>query len=155
MWDYLWNKEDVVADLTIFDPFREMASIRSMLDQAFDNMLVRRGDFNDGWLALDMYQTDDDVVVKAVLPGIKSDDIHISIANNILTIEGEIKEEKVTEKSRYHIRERRMGSFFRSVQLPVSVVADKAEAKFEDGILTLTLPKAEEVKPKTITVNVK
>jgi HSP20 family protein len=144
-----------MADLTIFDPFREMASIRSMLDQAFDNMLVRRGDYAESWLTLDMYQTDEEVIVKAVLPGIKSNDIHISVANNILTIEGEMKEEKVTEKARYHIRERRTGSFSRSVQLPVSVVADKADAKFEDGVLTLTLPKAEEVKPKTITVKVK
>ena len=144
-----------MSNLTLFDPFREMASLRSMLDQAFDNMLVRRGDFSTDWLTLDMYQTEDDIIVKALLPGIKSENIHISIANDILSIQGEMKEEKVTEKTRYHIRERRMGSFSRSVQLPISVVADKADANFEDGVLTLTLPKAEEAKPKAITVKVK
>ncbi len=144
-----------MSNLTLFDPFREMASLRSMLDQAFDNMLVRRGDFSTDWLTMDMYQTDNDIIVKALLPGIKSENIHISIANDILSIQGEMKEEKVTENTRYHIRERRMGSFSRSVQLPISVVADKADAKFEDGVLTLTLPKAEEAKPKAITVKVK
>jgi len=144
-----------MTNLTIFDPFREITSIRSMLDQVFDNMLIHRGEFGGEWLAMDMYQTDDDVVIKAALPGIKGEDLHISIADGVLTIQGEMKEEKVTEKARYHLRERRYGTFSRSIQLPTEVVTDKAEAKFEDGILTLTLPKAEETKPKTITVKVK
>lgn len=144
-----------MTNLTVFDPFREVASIRSMLDQAFDNMLLRRGEFGSDWLAMDMYQTDDDVIIKAVLPGMKGEDLNVSISNGVLTIQGEMREEKVTEKARYHIRERRVGAFSRSVPLPTSVVTDKAEAKYEDGILTLILPKTEETKPKTISVKVK
>jgi HSP20 family protein len=149
------KQEDHMSNLTIFDPFREMTSLRSMLDQAFDNMLIRRSEFATEWLAMDMYQTDDDIIIKAVLPGIKAEDLSISITNDVLNIQGETKEEKATEKTQYHIRERKMGSFSRSIQLPARIIADKAEAKFEDGILTLTLPKAEETKPKTISVKVK
>jgi HSP20 family protein len=144
-----------MSNLTIFDPFREIMSIRSMLDQAFDNFLLRRGELGGEWLAMDMYQTDDNVIVKAVLPGLKPEDIHISVSDGMLTIQGEMKEERIEEKARYHLRERRVGSFSRSVPLPSAVVVDKAEARYENGILTLTLPKTEETKPKTISVKVK
>lgn len=144
-----------MTNLTIFDPFREMMSIRSMLDQAFDNFLLRRGELGGEWLAMDMYQTDENIIVKAVLPGLKPEDIHISVSDGMLTIQGEMKEERVEEKARYHLRERRVGSFSRSVPLPSPVVVEKAEAKYENGILTLTLPKTEETKPKTIAVKVK
>lgn len=145
-----------MSNLTIFDPFREMASLRSMLDQAFDSMLSRRSELGTTeWLAMDMYQTDDDVVIKAAMPGIKVEDIHVSVSNNILNIQGQSKEEKVVENARYYLRERHSGAFSRSIELPVSVVADKADAKFEDGVLILTLPKAEETKTKTIAVKVK
>lgn len=146
-----------MTNLTVFDPFREMATLRSMVDQVFDNMLTRQLESWRGfdWMALDMYQTNDEVVVKAVLPGVKPEDIHVSVANQVLTIRGEVKEEKVNEDATYHIRERRSGVITRSVQLPVEVDVDKAKAEYENGILTLTLPKAEEVRPKTISVKVK
>ena len=146
-----------MTNLTVFDPFREMATLRSMVDQVFDNMLTRQLEGWRGfdWMALDMYQTSDEVVVKAVLPGVKPEDIHVSVANQVLTIRGEVKEEKVNEDATYHIRERRSGVITRSVQLPVEVDVDKAKAEYENGILTLTLPKAEEVRPKTISVKVK
>ena len=102
-----------------------------------------------------MYQTDDDVVVKAALPGMKADDFQINITGDVLSIKGEMKEKNETKKKNYHIREQRWGSFERSVMLPPSVVSDKAKAEFEDGILTITLPKAEEVKPKIVTVKTK
>ncbi len=146
-----------MSNLTVFDPFREMATLRSMVDQVFDNMLTRQLEGWRGyeWMALDMYQTNDEVVVKAVLPGVKPDDIHVSVANGVLTIRGEVKEEKVNEDATYHIRERRSGVITRSFQLPVEVNVDKAKAEYENGILTLMLPKAEEVRPKTISVKVK
>ncbi|MEN4012777.1 MAG: Hsp20/alpha crystallin family protein [Chloroflexota bacterium] len=146
-----------MANLTVFDPFREMASLQSMMDQVFDNVLTRQAEAWRGheWMALDMYQTDDNLIVKAVLPGIKPEDINVSITNQVLTIRGEVKEEKVNENATYHIRERRSGMLTRSVQLPVTVVSDKARAEFEHGILTLVVPKAEEIRPKTISVNVK
>ena len=146
-----------MADLTLFDPFREMATLRSMVDQVFDNMLSRQLEGWRGydWMAVDMYQTNDEVVVKAVLPGVKPEDIQVSVANQVLTIRGEVKEEKVREDATYHIRERRSGLVTRSIQLPVDVVVEKAKAEYENGILTLILPKAEEMRPKTISVKVK
>lgn len=146
-----------MANLTVFDPFREMASLRSMMDQVFDNVLTRQAEAWRGmeWMALDMYQSDDEIVVKAVLPGIKPEDINVSIANQVLNIRGEVKEEQVNESATYHIRERRSGVVTRAVQLPAPVVSEKARAEFENGILTLMLPKAEEVRPKTISVKVK
>jgi HSP20 family protein len=102
-----------------------------------------------------MYQTDDEIVVKGSLPGIKADDISITITGDALTIRGEVKEQQSKDEASYHLRERRFGSFSRTIPLPTVVVADKAKADFENGILTLTLPKAEELKPKTITVKAK
>lgn len=146
-----------MADLTLFDPFREMATLRSMVDQVFDNMLSRQLEGWRGcdWMAVDMYQTNDEVVVKAVLPGVKPEDIQVSVVNQVLTIRGEVKEEKVREDATYHIRERRSGMITRSIQLPVDVVVEKAKAEYENGILMLILPKAEEMRPKTISVKVK
>jgi len=111
--------------------------------------------------AIDMYQTDDEIVVKAALPGIKTDEVQINITGEVLTLKGEMKheEEKTSspqgKEKAWHIREQRYGSFERSVVLPTDVVADKAKAEFENGILTITLPKADEVKPRTITVKAK
>jgi HSP20 family protein len=104
---------------------------------------------------VDMYQTDDDIVVKATLPGVKPEDIAISVTGDVLTLRGSATEESGQQNATYYLRERRHGEFSRSLPLPASVVADKAKADFEDGILTLTLPKAEEVKAKTITVKAK
>jgi HSP20 family protein len=93
--------------------------------------------------------------IKASLPGIKADDVQINVTGDVLTIKGEVKEKSETKEKDYHIREQRWGAFERSVMLPTSIVPDKAKAEFEDGVLTITLPKAEEVKPKVITVKAK
>ena len=89
-----------------------------------------------------MYQTDNDVVVKATLPGMKADDVQINITGDVLSIKGEMKEKNETKEKNYHIREQRWGSFECSVMLPTLIVSDKAKAEFEDGILTITLPKS-------------
>lgn len=102
-----------------------------------------------------MYQTDDEIVVKASLPGIKADEVQINITGDVLTLKGEVKHEEEKNDKAWHIREQRWGSFQRSVALPTNVVSDKARAEFENGILVITLPKAEEVKPRTITINAK
>jgi HSP20 family protein len=94
-------------------------------------------------------------VVKAAIPGVKTDDVQINITGEILTIKGEVKEKEDVNEKAYHLREQRWGIFERSLALPTDVVADKAKAEFENGILTITLPKAEEVKPKTITIKSK
>ena len=103
----------------------------------------------------DRYQTANDVVVKASLPGFKPEEVDISITGDTLTIKGEHKDEKEVKDEDYFYKERRYGSFSRSLILPIQVQSDKAEAVFEDGILTLTLPKAEEIKPKQIKVKAK
>ena len=102
-----------------------------------------------------MYQTDDEIVVKASLPGFKADEVQINVTGDVLTLKGEVKHEEEKNDRSWHIREQRWGSFQRSVALPTNVVSDKAKAEFENGILTITLPKAEEVRPRTITINAK
>jgi len=135
--------------------------MHDMLDRIMDEALMdmpRFGGLISGIVPVDVYQTDDDVVVKATMPGVKPEDINISITGESLTIEGEIEEElEISDERnvRFHVRERRYGSFYRSLTLPTLVDADKASAEFENGVLTLTLPKVEEVKPKKITVKTK
>jgi HSP20 family protein len=135
-----------------------MMTLREAMDRLFDDAFTRPINLRDGgWSspALDMYQTDDEVVVKAALPGFKADEVQINITGDVLTIRGEMKHEEEQKEKAWHIREQRWNSFERSVALPTAVTSDKASADFENGILTITLPKAEEVKPKTITVNAK
>ena len=147
-----------MSNLTRWEPVREMMSLREAMDRLFDDAFTRPVNLRDGgWSApaIDMYQTDDEVVVKAALPGFKADEVQINVTGDVLTLRGEMKhEEEKTERS-WHIREHRWGSFERSIALPTAVVADKANADFSNGILTVSLPKAEEVKPKTITVKAK
>jgi len=102
-----------------------------------------------------LYQTEDAVVVKLAVPGVHPDNIQVTVANGVLTIRGEVKEEKDEKQKTYHLRERRFGSFSRSVSLPIQADTEKAVAEFENGVLTLTLPKAEAAKAKTISVKVK
>jgi len=106
----------------------------------------------EGTLALDMYQTEDSIVVKSTVPGVKPDDIDITISGSTLSISGETTEEEEVKEENYIRRERRHGSFSRSVVLPEGVDPDKAEATFDDGILTLTIPKVAEAKPKVIKI---
>ena len=146
-----------MSNLTRWEPAREMMTLREAMDRLFDDAFTRPFSMRDGWSApaIDMYQTDDEIVVKASLPGIKADEVQINITGDVLTLKGEVKHEEESKDKAWHIREQRWGSFQRSVALPTNVVADKAKAEFENGILTITLPKAEEVKPKTITINTK
>jgi HSP20 family protein len=137
---------------------REMMTLREAMDRLFDDAFTRPLSLRDGgWSApaVDMYQTDDEVVVKAALPGFHADDVQINITGDVLTLRGEMKQEEEKEEKSWHIREHRWGSFERSITLPTEVTADKAVADFENGVLTISLPKAEEVKPKTISVKAK
>jgi HSP20 family protein len=129
------------------------------MDRVFEESFVRMRGLpsvlaGEG-LALDMYETADSVVVKTSVPGLAAEDIDITITGNVLSIKGESKMEEKVEKANYIRQERRYGVFQRSVSLPESIVSDKAEATYENGVLTLTIPKAEESKPKTIKVEAK
>jgi HSP20 family protein len=144
--------------LTRWDPFREMLSIRNTMDRMFDSALTGSPDRWQpmAWdLALDVAESKDEFVVKASVPGINPDDLEITFNNNTLTIRGEIKEEKAVEEAQYHLRERRYGSFARSLTLPAGIEANKIVANYEAGVLKLHLPKAEEIKPKKIAIHTK
>ncbi|MDY6916820.1 MAG: Hsp20/alpha crystallin family protein [Chloroflexota bacterium] len=142
-----------------WDPFREMVSLRQAMDRLLEDSFVRPSrlwpEMTPGEFPIDMYQTANDVVLRASLPGVKPDQVDISVTGDTVTIKGEHKEEEEVKQENFLRKERRYGAFARSITVPVSVQSDKAEAVFENGVLTLTLPKAEEVKPKQIKVKAK
>ena len=105
-----------------------------------------------GAVPVDVYQQDANIIVKAPLPGVKPEDIDISVVGDTLTIRGEMKQEREVKEEDYVRRERRFGAFSRTVSLPTPVNTSKANATFENGVLTLTLPVAEEAKPKQIKI---
>lgn len=145
-----------MSNLIRFEPMREMISLREAMDRLFNDAFTPSGFAGPVQLpAVDLYQTDNEVVVKAALPGVKADDVHISVTGDMLTLKGEFKQDGEVKEKAYHLREQRYGAFERTFALPTSVVSDKAKAEFENGILTITLPKAEEFKPKVITVKAK
>ena len=147
-----------MANLTPWEPFRDMRRMHDRLDRMFDSALMGSSlseEFASGSMPIDLYETDDEVVVKAAAPGMKPDELDITITGDRLSIRGEVSEEHEEEKARYYVRERRFGSFHRSVSLPAPVDGDKANAEFENGILTLSIPKKEEAKPKSITIKAK
>ena len=146
--------------LTRWEPFREMVSLREAMDRLFEESFWRplsAWPVGNGGLTVpvDMYETEDSLVITAAVPGLKPEDVNISISGNTLTIKGEFKSEKEGERGTVHFRERRYGKFQRSFTLPANFDTEKVEAAFENGILTITLPKLEEAKPKHIPVKVK
>ena len=109
-----------------------------------------------GWApACDVFETADEIVVKAELPGVKKEDVKLAIENNVLTLRGERRFEAETKKENYHRMEHSYGEFFRSFTLPAGIDVKNVNAEFKDGLLRVKLPKREEAKPKAIEVNVK
>jgi HSP20 family protein len=127
------------------------------MDRAFDDFFNRSPESYNalGSVEVNLLQTENDIIVNASIPGVKPEDIDISISGDTLTLRGEIKEDEEYKDANYHIKEIRQGSFSRSLTLPVKVDADRSKADFENGVVRLTMPKVEEVKPKTITVKAK
>lgn len=149
-----------MANITRFDPIGEMVSLRHAMDRLFDDSFVSPV----GWRtlgsrseaispALDVHENDDEIVVTCALPGVKADDVEITITGQDLTLRGELKTDDEVTNDQYLYRERRFGTFHRTLQLPVRVHGERAEASFTDGVLTLRIPKAEEVKPRQIRIN--
>lgn len=142
-----------------WEPFREMATLRQAIDRLFDDSLRptwRQEEMDVNLIPpVDMVETDKDVVIKAVVPGVADEDLTIDIAGNTLTIKGESKTEKEEKNENHLYREFRYGTFTRSLTLPAGLNTEKAEAELENGILRLTLPKAESAKPKAIKVKAK
>jgi HSP20 family protein len=146
-----------MANLIRWNPYSDMMILRNAMDKLVDSDFFE----SPAWmaprnwgLALDVSENDDEFVVKASLPGVDPKDIEITYDKDVLTIKGETQEEKEEEDEgrRYHLRERRYGSFCRSFSLPSTIKAEAIDASYEAGVLTLHLPKAEEAKPKRIQV---
>ena len=141
--------------LTRWDPFQEMLNLRRTVDRLFDNVNPDHEWQPTQWgLALDVVENKDEFVVKASIPGINPDDLDISYSDDTLTIKGEIKSDKEYQEDQYHLRERRYGSFARSISLPTKIKGDAIEASYQNGVISLRLPKSEEVKPKRIPIKV-
>jgi HSP20 family protein len=144
-----------MANLIRWEPMG-ITSLRQAMDSLFEDAVVRPSRL---WPAMrmeepavDMYQTDKDVVVKASMPGINADDVDISVTGDMLSISGETCEQQEVKEENYFRREMRCGTFSRTLQIPVAVNVDKSEAVFENGVLTLTMPKSEAAKPKKLAV---
>jgi HSP20 family protein len=144
-------------ELMEWRPFREVSRLRREMDRLWDDYFGsgRRGlqplqpEFAP---AVDVTETAEAVVVKAEVPGMDAKDINISVTGEVLTIKGEKKSEREEKEENYHLVERSYGSFSRSLTLPAAVDLDKIEAKYDKGVLTVTCPKKEEVKPKPIEI---
>jgi len=132
-----------------WDPFREMTQLQNRFDRLFEAV----GGRQESWLpAVDVFDTQDAVVLKAEIAGMNPDDIQIEVEDNVLTIKGERKFEEKVDEERYYRVERRFGAFQRSLALPQGVKSDQIDAAYDEGILTVTVPKAEQEKPKRIEV---
>ncbi|MFQ5997197.1 MAG: Hsp20/alpha crystallin family protein [Dehalococcoidales bacterium] len=141
-----------------WEPFSELISLRQAMDKLFEESFVTPSRAFGGFgvtMPVDMYQTENEVVVKTTLPGVKPGEVDITITGNTLNIKGETKVDEEVKREDYIRQECRYGAFSRSVTLPNGLNTDKTEASFEDGVLTLTIPKSEEVKPKSIKIKAK
>lgn len=141
--------------ITRWDPFREAVTLREAMDRLFEDSLVparRRAEQREQAfrLPLDAYVTPGEIIIMANMPGVKPENVEITIEGDTLTIKGE--RPAPMENVNYVLQERTFGKFQRTLNINIPVDANKAEAKFENGLLTLTIPKAEAVKPKTISV---
>lgn len=143
--------------LTQYNPADEVLSLRQAMDRLFEDSFVNPA----GWTtlargqwapAIDMWETPDDIVVSAAMPGIAPHDVEITLTAQTLTLKGEIQADEEVPGDRYLVRERRYGSFHRQLNLPVRVDGDNAQATFENGVLRLRIPKAPEVKPRQIEI---
>ena len=143
-------------NLVVRDPFlREFNALSNRLNRLFDNPNQEGNDFLGAWNpAVDVFDNGSEVVIHAELPGAKKEDIDVRVENNVLTLSGQKQRSEETKEEGYYRSERAFGSFSRSFSLPSTVDVSKITAEFNDGVLTLTLPKAEEAKPRQIEVQV-
>jgi HSP20 family protein len=139
-------------------PLSELVSFRDAMDRLFDERF-----FRPMWMAsgerlaspaLDVYTTAEAVIAKVALPGVKPEDVDVTVGDDVVTISGAFNEERETTEAGYVHKELSQGKFSRSFSLPTAIKADAAKAEFKDGLLTLTLPKTEEVKPTHVKVEV-
>ncbi len=143
-------------EISAWTPFRDLVNMQREVGHLFDSLFADvdgRGNFVASWSPrADVIENNEAYVIKAELPGVNKNDVKITLHENVLTIKGEKKQEKEENGKNFHRVERSYGSFERSFTLPAEVKNDKIDAAYKDGILTITLPKAEEAKPKEIEV---
>lgn len=149
----------MAKELTLWRPFKELERIRREMDRIWDSFFEERprkkGEEFGEWLPLiDISETNNDIIMKAELPGIDPKNVDISLINDVLTIRGEKKQEREEQEENYHLIERSYGSFTRSIRLPRDVQSDKISASYKNGILKVVLPKSEEAKKKEIKIKV-
>jgi HSP20 family protein len=144
-----------MANKIRFDPFRDLQTLHSAMDQLFDmNYPLTRSGLSRNWaFPMDVIEDESSYLIRASIPGIDPNELDVIIDNNVLTIKGEVRGEKEFEDSRYHVRERMVGEFTRSVSIPTAIDDKAVEASYEAGVLTLRLPKSEAARPKRIEVN--
>lgn len=145
-------------NITRWDPAREFVTLREAMNRLFEDSFVgpyaqRDGQAAELRLPIEAYVTDHEIVVRAAVPGLKPEEVEITMEGETLTLRGEFP--RPLENVNYLFTERPWGRFSRTLQLNIPVQADKAEAVFENGLLTLTLPKAEAVRPKLIPIKAK
>jgi HSP20 family protein len=136
-------------------PFGDLLSLRQAMDRLFEESFVNPRTWSWGeheLVALDVYATDEDLVVEANLPGVKPEEVEITVEGNTLSIAGESRSSHKDDEGSTILSEIRRGAFSRTLALPVGLEPDKATATFEDGVLTLRIPKAEQVKPRQIKI---
>ena len=138
-----------------WDPFREMMSMRQMMDRLFEEGFTRQGrEMMAGWgsFPVDVADRDNHFEVRAELPGVKPEDVQLTLEGNTLTIRGEMKAEEEQKREDWLVRERQMGSFARTITFPHQIDPNQTEARCENGIIIITLPKAEGARPKQIKI---
>jgi HSP20 family protein len=147
-----------MANLTRFDPFADMLSLREAMNQLLEESFVSPARGTSGGnvnMPLNVSETADAFVIEAVVPGVKAEDLDITLQDNVLTVTAETRQEQQNgDKQAFHRVERRYGRVSRTVGLPTLVQTDAVQATLENGVLRLEIPKAEAVKPRKITVNV-
>jgi len=145
-----------------WEPFRDLVSVQDRMNRIFDEAFRGQGRATDdewalggSWApAVDIFEHEGNLVLKAELPGVDPKDVDVRVENNVLTLRGERKFESEVKREQYHRVERAYGSFSRSFTLPSAVDTEKIKAEYKDGVLRVTLPQREEAKPKQIAVAV-
>ena len=145
-----------------WEPFRDLVGLQERMNRLFDESFrgINRTGSEEDWVggswapAVDIYEQNGNIVLKAELPGVDPKDVDVRVENNILTLRGERKLENEVKRESYHRVERAYGSFTRSFTLPNVVDTEKIKAEYKDGLLRMTLPKKDEARPKQISINV-
>lgn len=144
-----------------WDPFRDLVGLQERMNRMFDESYRGAGRSGEDWAlggawapAVDIYEHDGNIVVKAELPGVDPKDVDVRVENNTLTLRGERKVDNEVKQENYHRVERAYGTFTRSFTLPSVLDQEKIKAEYKDGVLKVTLPKREEAKPKQINIAV-